>query len=363
MSAIRVLLFRRCGDGVSTDVIAHLNGATAHLTLNRPAALHALNTAMCLAMIEALIKWRADDAVRAIVIEHDPDTRGFCAGGDIRMIAESGVRDGVAARAFFHAEYRLNHLLFGYPKPVVVLMDGITMGGGVGLAMPARARIATERTVFAMPEAGIGLFPDVGGGWHLPRLPGEIGMWLALTGARLKAGDCAIAGIATHYIDGDLKRRILDGLRDGDLSDAITPPPPSELTPENCLRIDRLFAGESVEAIFAALETDNSDWARAQLATLRTKSPQTLKVAFRQLREGRSVASFAEEMKREYRIAARVVMRNDFREGVRALIVEKDNAPRWSPDALAGVTDAMLDEIFAPLPQNEEWTPLPGTDA
>lgn len=354
-----------------SEVIAS-TGPLARITLNRPAALHALNTAMCSSMIEPLLAWRSDDSVRAVMIDHAEGTRGFCAGGDIRMLAESGAGDGAAARAFFHAEYRLNHLLFMYPKPIIALMDGVTMGGGVGLSMPARFRIATDNTTFAMPETGIGLFPDVGGGWYLPRLPGETGMWLALTGARLKAADCLIAGVATHYMPTDIlaaaRAQIAGATQTHDVERALesglealseSAGHPKELTHENRAIIDACFGRESVEAIFAALEAHPSPWAQAQLTALKTKSPQTLKVAFRQLREGAQARTFAEEMKREYAIGARVVQRHDFIEGVRALIVEKDDAPKWSPATLDGVTEAMLDEIFAPLPEGKEWTPLP----
>ncbi|HEX8901467.1 enoyl-CoA hydratase/isomerase family protein [Vitreimonas sp.] len=354
-----------------TEILTSTNAGLARITLNRPAALHALNTHMCRDMIAALQSWRADESVRVIMIDHAEGTRGFCAGGDIRMLAESGARDGAEARDFFYTEYQLNHLLFTYPKPIVALIDGVTMGGGVGISMPARFRIATENTTYAMPETGIGLFPDVGGGWYLPRKPGAIGMWLALTGARLKAADCLVAGIATHYMPTEIlaaaraqiagaaqthepERALESGLEA--LSEGAGRP--KELTPENLERINRIFAIESVEAIIAALEADGSDWAKAQLATLASKSPQTLKVAFRQLREGAAMQSFADEMRQEYAIGARVVQRHDFIEGVRALIVDKDNKPRWNPATLAGVTDAMLDEIFAPLPEGEAWKPL-----
>ncbi|MEQ1707588.1 MAG: enoyl-CoA hydratase/isomerase family protein [Terricaulis sp.] len=354
-----------------TDLLTSLSSGLATLSLNRPEALHALNTRMCRDMIGALQSWRDDANVRAILLEHAPGTRGFCAGGDIRMIAESGAGDGKAAREFFFAEYQLNHLLFTYPKPVIAIMDGITMGGGVGVSMPAKFRIATENTTYAMPETGIGLFPDVGGGWYLPRKPGQIGMWLALTGARLKAADCLIAGIATHFVPteilGPARAQIAGAAQTHDPERALasgldalseSAGKPKELTPENVERINSIFAGGSVEAIVAALEADGSDWAKAQLATLRTKSPQTLKVTFRQLREGAKMASFADEMRQEYRIACRVSRRHDFIEGVRALIVDKDNAPAWNPATLDGVTAAMLDEIFTPLPVGEEWTPL-----
>jgi enoyl-CoA hydratase len=356
--------------GEAPAVLSEAANSVRRLTLNRPAALNALTTGMCEAMIAALVAWRDDPAVGAVVIDHTGE-RGFCAGGDIRMLAESGAADGVAARRFFFTEYRLNALLFGYPKPVMTMMDGVTMGGGVGISMPARYRAATERTSFAMPETGIGLFPDVGGGWHLPRLPGQMGMWLALTGARLKGADCLALGIATHFVESGrvdaLKNLIFAAQsREGGneriesaLRAVESDPGPAPIVAHRA-DIDRLFSGDSVEAIFAALAADPGEWALAQLETLRTKSPQTLKVAFRQLREGARVKSFAEEMKIEYRIGARVVRRPDFIEGVRAVILEKDNAPKWRPASLEGVTDAMLDDIFSALPADEEWSPLPG---
>ena len=354
-----------------SDVTTNAANGLGHITLNRPAALHALNTHMCANMTQALLAWRDDPETKVILLDHAPGTRGFCAGGDIRMIAESGANDSKEAREFFFTEYRLNHLLFTYPKPIVALIDGVTMGGGVGISMPARFRVATENTTYAMPETGIGLFPDVGGGWYLPRKPGQIGMWLALTGARLKAADCLIAGIATHYMPTEIlaaaRAQIAGAAQTHDAGRALesgldalseSAGRPKELTPENIERINRIFALESVEAIFAALESDNSDWAKAQLATLRTKSPQALKVTFRQMREGAQMQSFADEMRSEYRLASRVASRHDFQEGVRALIVDKDNKPVWNPATLEGVGDALLDELFAPLRSADEWTPL-----
>jgi enoyl-CoA hydratase len=345
------------------EVLTRVENDVGRLTLNRPAALHALNTAMCEIMIGALLAWRDDPAVEAVLIDHSGE-RGFCAGGDIRMLAESGAGDGAAARRFFSTEYQLNALLFDYPKPVITIMDGVTMGGGVGLAMPSRYRVATERTNFAMPETGIGLFPDVGGGWHLPRLPGETGTWLALTGARRRGADCLALGIATHFVESGrvaaLKEALISSAGIEEALARFQSDPGS--VPIAALRadIDRLFAHDSVEAIFAALAADPSDWALAQLEILKTKSPQTLKVALRELRQGARIASFAEQMAVEYRIGARVVQRHDFIEGVRAVIVDKDNAPRWDPATLAGVTETMLDAIFAPLPADEEWRPLAG---
>ena len=350
-----------------TPVLARIEGGWGRLTLNRPAALHALNTEMCRRMIDALLSWRDDPQVKAVLLDHT-GPRGFCAGGDIRMIMQSGAEDGAAARGFFMEEYRLNALLFGYAKPVVAVMDGVVMGGGVGISAPASYRVATERTVFAMPETGIGLFPDVGGGWFLPRLPGETGMWLALTGARLKAADCLLLGLATDYVEQagveQLKAELLG--RPDAIDTVLTELEGEAGEPPLAARrqdIDRLFAGDGMEAIFAALEAAASEerggeWAAAQLEGLKAKSPQAMKVAYRQLRQGRGMQTFAAEMEVEYRIATRVCRTPDFREGVRAVIVDKDNAPRWDPPTLESVTEASLDAIFEPLPDGEDWTPL-----
>lgn len=344
------------------EVIARVEGQVGRLTLNRPRALNALTQGMCQAMTDALLAWLNDPLVAIVLIDHAGE-RGFCAGGDIRLVAESGAGDGAAARGFFFTEYRLNELLHRYPKPTIAVMDGITMGGGVGLSLPCRIRVATERTVLAMPETGIGLFPDVGAGWHLPRLPGQTGLWLALTGARLKAADCLGLGLATHAIAGSdaeaVKAQIVAGAEPEAVLQRHRLDPGSAPILEHRADIDRLFDQPSVEAVFAALGADGSAWAAAQLDTLRTKSPQALKLTFRQLREGRRRSSFVDEMKAEFRLAVRVVRRHDFQEGVRAVIIDKDNAPRWDPPDLAGVADALLDELFAPLAAGEDWTPLP----
>ncbi|MDB5455129.1 MAG: Enoyl-CoA hydratase/isomerase [Caulobacter sp.] len=344
------------------EVLVRVEKNVGRLTLNRPAALHALNLTMVEIITQALLAWREDPEVYLVLIDHAGE-RGFCAGGDIRMLAHSGAGDGVEARAFFHAEYRLNHLLFHYDAPVVAVMDGVVMGGGVGISMPAHYRIATEKTSFAMPETGIGLFPDVGGGWYLPRLPGKAGLWLALTGARIKAADCLRLGIATHFVEfgaiGGLKKAIIaDPRRIDDTLAKFRADAGRATLPGFEADLNRLFVGDSVEQIFEFLALDSSDWGRAQLEILKTKSPQTLKVAFRQLAAGAAMTAFADEMAMEYRIGARVVQRHDFLEGVRAVIIDKDGAPRWDPATLEGVTDALLDEIFAPLPPSQEWTPL-----
>ena len=195
---------------MTNDVLIHVEQNVGRIRLNRPKAIHALTTQMCEVMSEALLKWRSDANVECVVIDH-AEGRGFCAGGDVVMLAKSGEHDAGEAKRFFFAEYRLNHLLFTYPKPTVAIMDGITMGGGVGISLPCDFRVATENTRFAMPETGIGLFPDVGGGWYLSRLPGRVGQFLALTGARLDGAECHYLHFATHYVEqaslGDLVER------------------------------------------------------------------------------------------------------------------------------------------------------------
>jgi enoyl-CoA hydratase len=346
---------------MTSDVLTSIEGPVGRIRLNRPKALHALTTDMCVAMLDALDAWRADPAIEVVLLDH-AEGRGFCAGGDIRMLAESGAADGVAARAFFHTEYRLNHRLFTYAKPTVAFMDGITMGGGVGIACPCDFRIATENTKFAMPETGIGLFPDVGGGWYLSRLPGRIGQYLALTGHRLDGAECFALGLATHYLPSatldDVKARIAaDSQAIAATLDAIGETPPEAKILAQRDAIDRLFATDVLEEIYAALEADGGEWATQQLATLRTKSPQTMKVSLRLLHEGHMMATFEDEMRQEYAIGSRVVQRHDFLEGVRAVIVDKDNAPRWDPATPEDVTDHVIDQIFAPLSPADEWTP------
>ncbi|HEX8363826.1 MAG TPA: enoyl-CoA hydratase/isomerase family protein [Allosphingosinicella sp.] len=347
---------------MTSDLLTSFEGRVGRIRLNRPKAIHALTREMCSAMIAALLEWRRDNAVEAVLLDHAAG-RGFCAGGDVVMLARSGAGDGRDARAFFHEEYRLNHLLFTYMIPTVAFMDGIVMGGGVGISLPCRYRIATENTRFAMPETAIGLFPDVGGGWYLSRLPGRTGIFLALTGARLDGAECLALGLATHYVPSlaldDLKARIraeperIEAL----LEDHRVAPPPARIE-ANRERIDRFFASDDFEGILAALEADGSDWAKKELETLRTKSPQACKVSLRIVYDGARVQDFADEMRQEYAVATRVVQRHDFIEGVRALLVDKDNEPVWDPPAPEAVTDRMIDRIFAPMPPGEEWTPL-----
>ena len=345
------------------NVLSHRHGAVGHLSLNRPKAIHALTPDMCRAMSDALSEWAVDEGVSAVMIDH-AEGRGFCAGGDIAMLRQSALEDdGAAARDFFRAEYQLNHQLFTYPKPVVAFMDGITMGGGVGISQPARYRVATENTRFAMPETGIGLFPDVGGGWYLSRLGGRIGQFLALTGARLDGAECLWAGPGTHYLPSErlaeAKSRIADDPARiaGILAEMAITPPKARIA-DNADRIAKLFASDDYRTILDALEADGSDWAQKERDTLGTKSPQSCMVALRQLALGTEQPDFATNMELEYRIASRLVMRPDFTEGVRAVIVDKSGNPRWEPATPEGVNEELLNAIFAPLPKDEEWRPL-----
>jgi len=356
--------------GTDALVLTRIEDRVGRITLNRPSALHALNIEMCREMLRALRAWRDDRGVHAVVLDHAGE-RGFCAGGDIRAIVEAGIRAQEQAQDFFRTEYQLNHLMFSYPKPILALVDGVVMGGGVGVSMPCRFRVATERTLFAMPETGIGLFPDVGGGWYLPRLPGQVGTWLALTGARLRAADCVSLGIATHFVESErldsLKRAVIDvaSAQDGEFAASVIttelnrhagdPGPGSAGAHRHA--IDRLFRFDTVEEIFAALEADGGEWASKELALLRTKSPQALKVTLRQMRLGAGMASFEDEMTMEFRMASRMALLPDFAEGVRACLVDKDQAPRWNPPTLEGVTDKLLATVFARLPPDLEWTP------
>ncbi len=348
---------------MTEEMIIRREGAAGFLTLNRPKAIHALTQAMDHAMTEALLAWRDDAAVQAVIIDHS-EGRGFCAGGDIAFLRNSALNDGgVSGRRFFYEEYQLNHLLMTYAKPVVAFMDGITMGGGVGISQPARFRVATENTRFAMPETGIGLFPDVGGGWHLSRLKGRIGQFLALTGARLDGAECLWTGLATHYLPSEAlaeaKARIAEGHDPEQVLAALAVTPPEARIAANAGLIAKHFASDRYEDILASLEADEGEWAAKELATLRSKSPQTCKVALRQLHDSLLCPDFAANMLMEYRIASRVLTRPDFAEGVRAVIVDKTNDPKWDPATPEAVSDELIESIFAPLPANEEWKPLP----
>ncbi|MEJ2410676.1 MAG: enoyl-CoA hydratase/isomerase family protein [Novosphingobium sp.] len=347
---------------MTDELLIRREGVAGIISLNRPKAIHALTLGMCEGMTEVLTRWAADPEVQVVILDHS-EGRGFCSGGDINLLRQSALEDGgVAGRQFFFEEYRLNHQLFTYKKPVIAFMDGITMGGGVGISQPARYRVATENTRFAMPETGIGLFPDVGGGWYLSRLDGRVGQFLALTGARLKGEECLWAGLASHYLPSEVlaeaKRRIAAGHEIAGVLGALAVTPPESAIAGHAAQIRKHFAFDTLEEVLASLDAEGSEWADKELASLRTKSPQACKVSLRQLAESTKLETFAQNMAMEYRIGSRVIVLPDFAEGVRAVIVDKDQAPKWNPATPEGVTDAMLDAIFAPLPTEEEWKPL-----
>jgi enoyl-CoA hydratase len=337
------------------DILFEQRGAAGLITLNRPQALNAVDHAMVVALAARLAEWASDPVVTRVIIRAAGE-RAFSAGGDIRALYELG-RAGRQTEMlpFWWDEYRLNHLIKHYPKPYVALIDGIVMGGGVGISVHGSHRVAGEKFQFAMPEVGIGFFPDVGATWFLPRLPGGMGAYCALTGERLRAADALAAGVATHHAAAARFPDLIDALAgtvpiDAVLAAFAEPADEGALAP---LRpsIDRLFAGDTVEAILAALDAadgPHADWARKTAAIIRTKSPTSLKVALAQVRRG-AHWSFSACMHAEFRIVSRIVYGHDFYEGVRATIIDKDNAPRWRPADLAGVDDAAVENHFAPL--------------
>jgi enoyl-CoA hydratase len=340
------------------DILFERRGQAGIVTLNRPEALNAVTHGMVLALSERLEIWLHDPAVTRVVITA-AGRRAFSAGGDIRILHDLGCAGRQSeALPFWRDEYRLNAFIKGYPKPYVALIDGIVMGGGVGLSIHGSHRVAGDRFAFAMPEVGIGFFPDVGATFLLPRMPGEIGTYCALTGERLKTADAVGTGIATHHIPSQHFADLLEVLSgstsvDAALADFAAPPGEGPVLARHAV-IDRLFADERVEAILAQLDQaacalgSDGDWARATAATLGTKSPTSLKIALAQLRRGRAW-SFAQCMQAEFRIVSRIVYGHDFYEGVRAVLIDKDNRPRWRPATLAEVSEAEIDRHFAPL--------------
>jgi enoyl-CoA hydratase len=337
------------------EVLFERRGSLGLITLNRPKALNALTHGMCVSMKAQLDAWAKDTAIASVAIRGAGD-RAFCAGGDIRALYESGKAGTPYALEFYRDEYILNATVKHYRKPYVALIHGINMGGGVGVSVNGSHRVAAESMVFAMPETGIGLFPDVGGSYFLPRCPGEIGMFLGLTGARLKTQDSLYADIVTEFVPMTRWDTLLQALADGTAPDAaiggLKDSVPDTFLTEHRATIDRIFALDSVEEILAALDAEHEDWSSDTAKTIRTKSPTSLKVAFRQIREGKNL-DFDACMRMEYRMVNRIVAGHDFYEGVRALIIEKDNAPKWQPAELSGVTQNDVDAYLAPLGDKE----------
>jgi enoyl-CoA hydratase len=341
------------------DVIIRKTGDVGRITLNRPKALNALNQDMVEAMTKALLDWRDDPEVKAVVVDGEGE-KGFCAGGDIRMLAESGKAGDGRAWKFWRDEYQLNTLIEEYPKPYVALIDGVTMGGGVGISVHGEFRVAGDRTLFAMPETGIGFHPDVGGAYFLPRLAGELGVWMGLTGARLKTADCIAAGVATHYVPSERFAELVkaletesldhDGERIDQILDALSAPAGASDLSLSLGLIDAAFEGNDASVIMNRLEAAGDEWSRKQASILRSKSPTSIAVTLAALRKGASL-SFRDVMAQDLRVSMRFLADgSDFYEGVRAVILDKDNAPRWAEGA-SGV-----EGYFAPLDSDHEMT-------
>ncbi|PDV86332.1 3-hydroxyisobutyryl-CoA hydrolase [Rhizobium sp. H4] len=340
-----------------SEVIIERRGAAGIIRLNRPRALNSLTLAMIRTIAEALDGF-ARDADVATVVATGEGERGFCAGGDIRALHESARAGDRLAGTFWREEFRLNHMIAVYPKPYVALMDGITMGGGVGLSAHGRHRIVTERTRLAMPETGIGYVPDVGATWLLPKAPGEAGTWLGLTGLDIGAADAIHAGLADRHIAssrlGDVVET-LSGLPSGSSSgdvdgvlQAFSEPSGESRLRQNAATIDRAFRFDGVEEILAALAEEQGEFAAETRRVLLTRSPTSLKLALRLLRAGRRSASLAECLGRELGACLQMLDNPDFFEGIRAAVIDKDRNPKWSPASVEAVETAAVERFLKP---------------
>jgi enoyl-CoA hydratase/carnithine racemase len=346
----------QCAMNSEPEILFERRGDAGIVTLNRPQALNAVTLIMVRALRQRLDAWRNDPAVSRVVIAGAGD-RAFSAGGDLRQVYDLG-RSGRQSEAlvYWREEYALNCLIKRYPKPYIALLDGIVMGGGVGISVHGSHRVAGDKFLFAMPEVAIGFFPDVGATWFLPRMPGELGTYCAVTGERLRVADGLAAGVATHRVPSSKFPELLDGLCSGASVDEVIgafthPVERGELA---ALRptIDSTFAADTIETILDNLDYTKrtggaqAEWAAATAATIRSRSPTSLKLALAQVRRGRSW-TFEECMEAEFRVVSRVVYGHDFYEGVRALIIDKDNQPRWQPSTLQDVGAADIGRYFA----------------
>lgn len=349
----------------TADVLLQKKGGAGIITLNRPKVLNALSLRMIQQIYPQLKAWEQDPETFLIIIKGTGE-KAFCAGGDVRAIADAIKAGDRMTQDYFREEYTLNNAVGTCKKPYVALIDGITMGGGVGLSVHGHFRVATEKTVFAMPETAIGLFPDVGGGYFLPRLPGKIGYLLALTGFRLKGRDVLKAGIATHFVQSDKlpdlekdlialkspsKENIAELLNSYHKQTKIDQEKEFVLD-EHMEKINSIFSANRMEDIVQKLKQDGSPFAMKQLETINKMSPTSLKLTLRQLREGASL-SLQEVFTMEYRLSQACMRGHDFYEGVRAVLIDKDQSPRWKPAALEEVSDEFVDSCFKPLGNND----------
>ncbi|KAM8854986.1 3-hydroxyisobutyryl-CoA hydrolase, mitochondrial [Spinachia spinachia] len=350
---------------VDPGVLLEKVGNAGVITINRPKVLNALNLTMIRQIAPQLQQWENDNETHIVIIR-GAGRKAFCAGGDIRAVTEAGKVGGPLAVDFFREEYILNNAIGTCKKPYIALIEGITMGGGVGLSVHGRFRVATEKTLFAMPETAIGLFPDVGGGYFLPRLQGKLGLFLALTGFRLKGRDVQRAGVATHFVESkkipELEKELvcLKSPRAEDIS-AVLDSFQNQSTVDSeklfvldkhMSDIDRLFSSSSVEGIVQNLKADGSEFAKKQAETLSRMSPTSLKITHKQLQAGASL-SLQDVLVMEYRLSQACMRGHDFYEGVRAVLVDKDQSPKWSPSTLEEVSEQSVDQCFSSLGERD----------
>ncbi|KUJ70511.1 3-hydroxyisobutyryl-CoA hydrolase [Streptomyces albus subsp. albus] len=338
-------------------VLVRTEGRAGHLTLNRPRALNALTHDMVRRIDDALTAWEHDDAIATVVISGAGE-RGLCAGGDIRAIHQdaSTPGGGAASAAFWRDEYRLNARIARYPKPYVAVMDGIVMGGGVGVSAHGGVRIVTEGSRVAMPETGIGFVPDVGGTYLLSRAPGELGTHLALTGAAVGAADALLCGLADHFVPAARIPELTAALAGADAAEVLPryaePAPGGELA-EHREWIDHCYRAETVEEIVDRLLAHGAPAAKETAETILAKSPTALKATLAAMRRARALGRLERVLEQEYRVSCAALSTPDLVEGIRAQVVDKDRTPRWAPATLAEVTEEQVARFFAPLGERE----------
>jgi enoyl-CoA hydratase len=335
----------------SDEVLTGVDGGVGLITLNRPQAINSLNQPMVDELSVVLTRWEADDAVRAVVLSGTGE-RGLCAGGDVVAVYHSARKDGVEARRFWRHEYLLNGQIGRFAKPYVSLMDGIVMGGGVGVSAHANTRVVTETSKIAMPEVGIGFIPDVGGAFLLSRAPGELGLHAALTGAPFSGADAIAMGFADHYLPhSDLAAFtaaiVSDGVESALAGYAIEPPP-SPLAAQRDW-IDECFAGDTAADIVAALRGHDAGPANDAANLIASRSPIAVSVALQAVRRAAKLETLEDVLTQDYRVSSASVRSHDLVEGIRAQIIDKDRNPKWSPATLAAVSAADIDAYFAPV--------------
>lgn len=352
------------------EILFEETNGIGFIKLNRPRALNALTMGMIREMSRQLAEWERDDTIRAVVVTGEG--RAFCSGGDVKAAAldalarKEGRGNGDLIRDFFREEYTLNHQIYMYSKPYIAFADGIVMGGGMGISAHGTYRIVTDNTVFAMPETGIGFFPDVGGGYFLSRCPGETGLYLGLTGQKIKPTDCIYAGYATHFIPAEKRDEFLYALVSLDwgmagketeaidslLKSFVAEPADDSMIAPHRAEIDRIFAAGSVEGIIKALNEADSEWSVETVQQLYARSPTSLKVTHRHITQSRAL-EFPDIMTIEYRLSQSMTHNHDFYEGIRATLIEKDHDPKWNPARLDEIDADMVDRYFQSLGEDD----------